>query len=78
VAAFLTSVYSSVDDIDLFIAGLTETPVTGGLVGPTFSCLIGENFNKLKYGDRFFYELGGQPGSFSSGESNKITSQLNF
>ena len=36
----LSSVYSSVEDIDLFIAGLMEKHVPGGKLGPTFSCII--------------------------------------
>ena len=36
----LRSVYSSVEDIDLFIAGLMEKHVPGGRLGPTFSYII--------------------------------------
>merc|ERR1712077_143384 len=32
----LQLIYQHVDDVDLFIGGLSESSVAGGLVGPTF------------------------------------------
>jgi peroxidase len=66
--AVLSQVYSSVNDIDLYVGGLLELAVNGGNVGPTFSCIIAENFAQLKKSDRFFYENGGQLNSFTSGK----------
>ncbi|XP_078600467.1 lactoperoxidase-like [Branchiostoma floridae x Branchiostoma japonicum] len=58
--AKLADLYSHVDDIDLFAAGLAERSVPGGLLGPTFTCLIGRQFRELRKGDRFWFENQGQ------------------
>jgi len=52
----LRKVYKHVDDIDLFIGGISEEPLRGSMVGPLFACILGRQFRDLKYGDRFWYE----------------------
>ena len=61
----LEELYDSVEDIDLYTGLSQETPeADDGLVGRTYRCLIHDQFARLKKGDRFFYDLGGQAGSF--------------
>ncbi len=48
-------------DMDLFTAGLAESPeeeAGGAVVGPTFACIIGRQFRALRDGDRFFFTHG--------------------
>lgn len=54
-------------DIDLFVGGLFETKAFGSILGPTFGCLNGIQFHHWKYGDRFYFEHGGEAGSFTLG-----------
>jgi len=39
---------------------MVEYPVKGGILGPTFSCILGQTFRNLRRGDRFWYENPGQ------------------
>jgi len=68
----LRAAYADVADIDLFIGMVMEEPVKGAIVGETFLCLIGDTFARLKKGDRFFYDLRGQSGSFSADQLDEI------
>ncbi len=68
----LKQVYDSVEDIDLFTGGLSETPLQGALVGPTFACIIGIQFQKLKKCDRFWYENPDPSAKFSEAQLQEI------
>ena len=54
----LKKVYRHVDDVDLFVGGFLEKPNDDAFIGQTFQVLIVDTFLRLKYGDRFFYDLG--------------------
>ena len=68
----IENVYEHVDDIDLFTGGMAEKPVVGGIVGPTFACIIGQQFLNLRRGDRFWYEGGDHPGAFTPAQLQEI------
>ncbi|XP_067678297.1 peroxidasin-like [Haliotis asinina] len=68
-----SSVYSDTSKIDLYPGGMSETPVPGGLVGPTFAYIIGRQFSDLRSGDRFWYETDNTTIGFTSDQLNEIS-----
>ena len=48
--------YGGLNSVDLWVGGLAEEPIPGGVIGPTFACLFAITFNDLREGDRFWYE----------------------
>jgi peroxidase len=54
--AKLESTYGSVDNIDMWIGGLAEDHVRGGSVGPLVQRVLADQFQRLRDGDRFWYQ----------------------
>ncbi|MEO1135660.1 MAG: peroxidase family protein [Pseudomonadota bacterium] len=54
----LYKAYGSVDDIDLWVGGLSEDPVAadGSQLGPLFRKIVAEEFQGLRDHDRFWYK----------------------
>ena len=54
--ARLAAAYESVDDIDLWVGGLCEDHKAGAMVGELLWFVIKDQFERLRDGDRFWYE----------------------
>jgi hypothetical protein len=52
----LQKAYGTVDKIDPFEGGMAEDHVAGSDLGPLFTRIIADQFNRLRAGDRFFYQ----------------------
>ena len=52
----LQDLYGSVDNIDPWVGGLAEDHVAGASVGPLFDAIISDQFERLRDGDRFWYQ----------------------
>lgn len=48
--------YDNLSDIDLFVGAILESPLPGGQIGFTFTCILTTQFHDLRFGDRFWYE----------------------
>jgi peroxidase len=61
-----------VRDIDLYVGGLFERSIEGGVVGPTFACVLANQFKDLKDGDRFYFENGPSVTAFTMSQLKEI------
>lgn len=63
----MESIYESPDDVDLTVGGSLEKLVPGTLAGPTFLCILTEQFYRTRVGDRFWFENGNPDTGFTLG-----------
>jgi len=77
----LSKVYKHVDDVDLFAGGFLEQGGSNcdgsgftqcGILGPVFRCIVGDTFMRLRYGDRYFYDLDQDNHKFNLRELQEI------
>lgn len=68
----ISELYSDVNDLDIYTGALSEKPLDGSLLGPTASCIIVDQFVRLKRGDRFWYENMNGPQAFTSAQLAEI------
>ncbi|KAF3695780.1 Eosinophil peroxidase [Channa argus] len=55
----LMDLYGTPDNIDVWLGGVAEPFVPGGRVGPLLGCLISKQFERIRQGDRFWWENDG-------------------
>uniref|UniRef100_V9GWR0 Peroxidasin n=1 Tax=Lumbricus terrestris TaxID=6398 RepID=V9GWR0_LUMTE len=65
----LQEVYGHPNNVELFAGGIAEDVVDGGRIGPTFVCIIADQFKRLRDGDRFWYE---NPGVFTPAQLTEL------
>ena len=76
-AAALEAAYGDVDKVELWIGGLAENHVAGGMVGQTFGVIIAEQFQDLRDGDRYWYQNQGfDPATMREIESMTLSSVI--
>lgn len=52
----LKQLYGTVDKIDLWVGALAEDHLAGSSAGPTVTRMVTEQFQRLRVGDRFYFE----------------------
>jgi len=65
-------IYRHPDEVDLYAGGVAERHFPDALLGPTWWNIVGYQFQQLKRSDRYFYDLGDMPHSFSLAQLDEI------
>lgn len=68
----LKKYYKDIEDIDLYSGALSENPEENAILGPTATCLIAKQFHKIKFGDRYWYEVEEKPQGFTKEQLREI------
>ena len=64
--AALAGVYGDVANVDLWVGGLAEEKLEGAMLGELFAAIIADQFERLRAGDRFWYEYDLDPAELAA------------
>lgn len=76
VQANLAAVYDSPENMDVWVGGLAEPHVTGAMVGKTFHTILKDQFERLRDGDRYWYQSYLPKGLVDSIEQQTLSSVI--
>ncbi|XP_051013771.1 lactoperoxidase [Acomys russatus] len=65
----LLDLYGTPDNIDIWLGAIAEPLVRRGRVGPLLACLLGRQFQRIRDGDRFWWE---NPGVFTKMQRDSL------
>ncbi|XP_055533803.1 myeloperoxidase [Wyeomyia smithii] len=65
-------IYKDPENVDMYSGALSEPPIKGGIAGPLLTCLLGDQFVRLKQGDSFWYERRRGPQRFTNDQLEQI------
>ncbi|KAJ8379307.1 hypothetical protein SKAU_G00000850 [Synaphobranchus kaupii] len=66
----LMELYGTPNNIDTWLGGIAEPFVRGGRVGPLFACIIATQFQRIRQGDRLWWE---REGVFTSRQRESLS-----
>lgn len=69
----LRHTYEAVEDIDLLVGALLETPMNGSLLGPTAQSMFFSQFRRLMTADPYFYTNPDSPKPFTTRQLQEIS-----
>lgn len=68
----LAKTYGNVNNVDLWVGGLAEDHARGGSMGPLFKAILVDQFQRLRDGDRFWYQRDLNRSELSQVESTSL------
>lgn len=52
----IQEIYDTPDDVDFYTGALSEPPIEGSIFGPVLTCIVSDQFLRIKKGDSYWYE----------------------
>ncbi|XP_055904211.1 chorion peroxidase [Eupeodes corollae] len=68
----IREIYATPDDVDFYTGALSEPPIEGSIFGPVLTCIVSDQFLRIKKGDSHWYERKVGPQIFTPRQLKEI------